>query len=201
MNKPLTSWKNALSILGRRVNWDAVYRLKRTQPVEPNVHSLRLEVLESRQMLSTVTGGEVPEVTFDEDAGVLTVVGTLETDTIVVKSDGDEVSVRHNFGTSSPTDEDDPIFTIDASSVEEIVIFGGDGRDTLDGSKIIDIPLLLFGGSGNDSLAGGSDDDTIVTVESATTESMAETITTRFLETSDWTSSTVMLAMTLSMGD
>jgi len=59
MNKPLTSWKKSLTALGRRVNWQNFYRAKQRSQNGSDDHSfhrLELESLESRMMLSTVTG-------------------------------------------------------------------------------------------------------------------------------------------------
>ena len=59
MHKPLTSWKNVLTSLGRRVNWPNFYRSKQQRTLARHQENsrLRLEVecLETRRMLATVT--------------------------------------------------------------------------------------------------------------------------------------------------
>ena len=57
MNKPLTSWKNVLTALGRQVNWQNFYRQRQRKTETSNSAPLCLELekLESRTLLSSVT--------------------------------------------------------------------------------------------------------------------------------------------------
>ena len=60
MHKPLTSWKNVLSNLGRRVNWQNFYRSMQSRtPARRHQNSnaqLSFDCLEDRTMLTTVPG-------------------------------------------------------------------------------------------------------------------------------------------------
>ena len=67
MHKPLTSWKNVLTSLGRRVNWPNFYRSKQQRTLARHQENsrLRLEVecLETRRMLTFIVAAfETPDL-------------------------------------------------------------------------------------------------------------------------------------------
>ena len=74
MKKPLTSWKNTLRALGRKVNWENVFQAKRNRRLRSQQQDacceLHVETLEPRQMLSAVTVTTTSDVVSDTDGQV-----------------------------------------------------------------------------------------------------------------------------------
>lgn len=77
--------------------------------------------------------------------GILTVVGTGGNDNIVVSRSGNTINA---IGLS-----------FNASSVQKLVISGGDGDDTI--TDTTGFGAFIYGGTGNDTINGGSGNDTI----------------------------------------
>ena len=83
MHKPLTSWKNVLSNLGRRVNWQNFYRSMQSRtPARRHQNSnaqLSFDCLEDRTMLTTVPGLVVTTTVDVVDAtdGVVSLISPL----------------------------------------------------------------------------------------------------------------------------
>jgi len=76
MHKPLTSWKNVLAKLGRRVNWQNFYRSRQQRSFARHQETSRLQLhvesLETRQMLSiAVVAVEDPSVVVTTTADVV----------------------------------------------------------------------------------------------------------------------------------
>jgi len=111
-----------------------------------------LRVFERRTLLSTVTENLT--------AGILTVTGSDDADTISVRNAGTNVVVdyvtRHNG-----VQIDSGTFTEKASSVNLVKIDGGPVDSTLDASAYSG-PVTLDGGGGNDTLIVGSGDATVI---------------------------------------
>ncbi|MEZ6035564.1 MAG: FG-GAP-like repeat-containing protein, partial [Planctomycetaceae bacterium] len=96
---------------------------------------------------------QIPSVTFDFAAGVLTVTGTSLDDTITVINDAGTIKIDAN-GTIIDT-------ALAAASVTRVVISGLGGNDTLalDNSLGANLPGTLLGGADNDILIGGLSHD------------------------------------------
>src|SRR5215218_2593891 len=100
----------------------------------------RVQTLESRVLLASTL-----------DAGVLTADGTGGDDDLRVDRASGQIIVTLNGAT-------DGVF--DASDVDEIVLSGASGNDSLRIGANID-GATLNGGPGNDTLLGGNEDDTL----------------------------------------
>jgi Ca2+-binding RTX toxin-like protein len=79
----------------------------------------------------------------------LTVLGTTAGDSIRVFADGSNIVVRRGSATNE----------FDASQVNQILVSGLDGDDTIFNDTAL--PSMLLGGAGNDKLLGGSGNDSI----------------------------------------
>jgi len=159
MNKPLNYWRQTLSALGYKVNWAAVFRsrerrmLKRKKALSNR--RLHFEVLESRQMLATIT-----DFLFDPVNGALTVNGTAGEDLIALSvSTSNEVLIGQ--------DADLQATGIPASDVNSILLNGLGGNDEIDarGVNLNEFTELasvrILGGSGEDTIYGSGNADEI----------------------------------------
>ncbi len=88
------------------------------------------------------------EIRFDEASGRVTVYGTDAADVATVRSRGDRIVVRLNFGDETKQE----VFT--RSEVNDIVFAGWDGDDLFRNHS--DVVSYAFGHAGNDRLIGGS---------------------------------------------
>ncbi len=134
-------------------------------------HLLPVELLESRTVLS---------VTAVFSAGTLTITSDAADTIIVQANDGEQVEVRDQFDTEALTAvvnasvvqslivngsaSDNPInlsgvIGTKFTSLNSIVVNGGDGADTITGSP--DVAALIFGDKGNDTIKGIGGKDTI----------------------------------------
>jgi hypothetical protein len=87
---------------------------------------------------------------FIDAAGVLTILGTPENDTVTVTTDATTTTISTNF-----TDD----FEFANDTYTSVRIEGGQGNDNL--SAAVPVPVEMFGGQGNDTLTGGSANDTL----------------------------------------
>jgi len=107
-----------------------------------------IECLESRRLLSV-------SASFIPSAGILSVVGDADNNTIVVSRDAaGEILVN---GGAVPVAGGTPT----VANTKSIQVFGQDGNDTISPDETNGaLPAAnLFGGNGNDSLTGGSGND------------------------------------------
>jgi Ca2+-binding RTX toxin-like protein len=129
-------------------------------PVRQNTLLRRafFEPLESRRLLA-----------IDLNSGVLSIVGTNKNDTILVDSDGTNVTVHLGTVTQSFLATDVTSITVNGQRGNDRIeigngvtvgatLLGGDGNDRLFGGNGNDI---LDGGRGNDTISGGGGNDTI----------------------------------------
>lgn len=113
-------------------------------------------------------GSDLPELTFRGDASkwlFASVVGSAESDNIVMTGTRSKLSVSANGASASLTNVDLGIASgregndvIDASGVDQLKLrlYGGHGDDVLIGGSADDV---LFGGRGDDALIGGDGRD------------------------------------------
>ncbi|MGB7157945.1 MAG: calcium-binding protein [Tepidisphaeraceae bacterium] len=101
-----------------------------------------IETLESRRLLSASLSN-----------GVLTVLGTASADNIQISQSAANLTLSDNG----------VITTYELSTVQFIVVKGGDGADTIIlSNKNVTIPGKIEGGRGNDLLSGGKANDSIL---------------------------------------
>ena len=115
-----------------------------TKPGKPC--RLRLESLESREVPATAV----------LSAGVLTIDGTAQADTITVRQSGSKITVD---GTTI-RDRGASRSSIDVSSVRRIVVRGGRGDDTIYLAGVTP-PAMIWGGLGNDRITAGRGNSTV----------------------------------------
>ncbi len=85
---------------------------------------------------------------FVDDAGTLNVIGSTNNDRILIQpATGGNVSVRYNNALRG-----------NFVDVEKVVVYGGDGADTITVGTI-NRPVELYGEGGNDYLSAGNRDD------------------------------------------
>lgn len=116
----------------------------------------RIESLETRRMLTITT-------TFED--GIITVIGTAQPDTIIIRTEGaDQIGV---FAQETTLPTQWQFFPRD--QVQGARISGGMGRDVIDCGGF-DLPVTVFAGQGNDlvigsmagdEIHGGSGNDTV----------------------------------------
>ena len=180
MHKPLTSWKNVLSNLGRRVNWQNFYRSMQSRtPARRHQNSnaqLSFECLEDRTMLTTVPGLVVTTTVDVVDAtdGVVSLREAITfannqagVDTVTFASGtGDAFAtgglIRLTQGELLATEA----LNIDASAVAAGVTISGDsaGDDTLIAGSFITDAINNTNTSDNSrvlNVTGGDSDLTI----------------------------------------
>jgi Ca2+-binding RTX toxin-like protein len=103
---------------------------------------LQIESLENRKMMAA-------NITAAWSNNVLTLNGSSQNDTIIVRSVNNKISV-------------DGVQIPGGKVVNKIVVngFGGDDIIRLDGNNVagqaVNVPTLVFGGSGNDFIVGGN---------------------------------------------
>ena len=104
--------------------------------------------------MATRAGAEIAR--WAETAGSATATVDLGAgdDAVTVAMDGDMLIVTDRAGAE--------LGRIDSSTVDRIVILGGDGNDSITVDASVKESLMLVGGAGNDTISGGSGDDIIV---------------------------------------
>jgi Ca2+-binding RTX toxin-like protein len=109
------------------------------------LRSLRMETLESRQMMAF-------DIDFDD--GILTIVGGDGHDEIHIAGypGGDLVVSMHDWDADKHED-----FDRDFEDIELIRVFGGAGNDYIFSSS--SIPMEVYGGDGDDTIQGGDGND------------------------------------------
>lgn len=106
----------------------------------------KVETLEERSLMATLSGG------------VLTVVGTINNDTIRISQSGGTIWVETSYQAGGIGETSAESFL--ASKVYQIKVLGYEGNDTINASGV-NIPTELRGGPGNDILSGGLKGDTL----------------------------------------
>ena len=102
--------------------------------------SLRLEPLESRNLLSVTLA-----------SGVLNVTGTNRADHVEIKFENNQLAVSVNNAKS----------LFDAAGVQKIEVFGLKGNDSIQIADDVAIDAYIEGGAGNDRILGGGGNDEI----------------------------------------
>jgi large repetitive protein len=85
--------------------------------------------------------------------GILTIVGTSNSDSISVTSDGTQLTVNANSV---------ELGSFPLSGLSGVAIAGGAGADTLSVDESVSLPTTIRGGGGDDSITGGGGDNVLV---------------------------------------